>query len=69
MHPDRRQDVVDKQSASLVGMVEGGQQQTPESGNRNVVDAYSGLIAQIANSGRVSLVSDRVQRRTRQINQ
>src|SRR4029077_6339622 len=32
-----------------------------------VVDARAGLIAQIANSWRVGLVSDRIQRRTRQI--
>ena len=67
MHPDRQQDVVDKQRVSLVGMAEGGQQQAPEAGNRDVVDARAGLIAQIANSRRVGLVSDRVQRRTRQI--
>jgi hypothetical protein len=67
MHPDRQQDVVDKQRVSLVGMAEGGQQQAPEGGNRDVVDAHAGLIAQIANSRRVGLVSDRVQRRTRQI--
>ena len=67
MHPDRPQDVVDKQPASLVGMAEGGQQQAPEAGNRDIVDARAGLLAQIANSRRVGLVRDRVQRRTRQI--
>ncbi|MEH2474530.1 hypothetical protein V1281_004287 [Nitrobacteraceae bacterium AZCC 2161] len=50
-------------------MAEGGQQQAqaPEAGNRDVVDAHAGLIAQIANSRRVGLVSDHFQRRTRQI--
>ena len=67
MHPDRQQDVVDKQRVSLVGMAEGGQQQAPQAGNRDVVDARAGLIVQIANSRRVGVVSDRVQRRTRQI--
>jgi hypothetical protein len=64
---DRQQDVVDKQRVSLVGMAEGGQQQVPQAGNREVVDARAGLIAQIANSRRVGVVRDRVQRRTRQI--
>ena len=67
MHPDRQQDVVDKQRVGLVGMAEGGQQQAPQAGNRDVVDTRPGLIAQIANSRRVGVVSDRVQRRTRQI--
>src|SRR6266850_8612382 len=67
MHPDRQQDVVDKQPVSLVGMAEGGQQQTPEAGNCGVVDGCAGLKAQIANSRRVGLVSDRVQRHARQI--
>src|ERR1700758_4167096 len=67
MHPDRPQDVVDKQRVSLVGMTEGRHQQAPESGNREVVDASSGLITQIADSRRVGLVSDRLQRHTRQI--
>src|SRR6478672_8034924 len=67
MHPQRQQDVVDKQPVSLVGMPEGGQQQAPEVGNRDVVDARAGLIAQIANSRRVDLASDRVQCHTRQI--
>src|SRR3984893_1331315 len=67
MHPDRHQDVVEKQPVSLVGMPEGGQQQAPEAGNRDVVDAHAGLIAQIANWRRVGVVCDRVQRRTRQI--
>jgi hypothetical protein len=58
MRPDRQQDVVDKQRVSLVGMAEGGQQQAPQAGNRNVVDARAGLIAQIANSRRVGVVSD-----------
>src|SRR6478672_10344174 len=67
MHPERQQDVVEKQRVSLVGMAEGGQQQAPEAGSRDVVDAHAGLIVQIANARRVGLVSDRVQRRTRQI--
>src|ERR1700732_1606725 len=67
MHPDRPQDVVDKHPVSLVGIAEGGQQQAPKTGNRDVVDARSRLIAQITNSGRVGLVSDRVERRARQI--
>ena len=54
-------------TGSLVGMAEGGQHQTPEAGNRNVVNARSGLIAQIANSRRVVAVSDCVQRCTRQV--
>jgi hypothetical protein len=48
-------------------MAEGGQQQAPEARNRDIVDAHAGLIAQIANSRRVGLVSDRVQPHTRQI--
>jgi len=48
-------------------MAEGGPQQAAEVGNRDVVDARAGLIAQIANSWRVGLVSDHIQRRTRQI--
>src|SRR5258708_174897 len=67
MHPDRQQDVVDKQRVSLVGMAEGGQQQAPQAGNPGVLDARAGLIAQMANARRGSAVSDRVQRRTRQI--
>ncbi|UPK40756.1 hypothetical protein IVB18_12240 [Bradyrhizobium sp. 186] len=67
MRPDRPQDVVDKQLDSLVGMAKGRQQQAPESGHRDVVDARSRLVAQIANSARVGLVSDRIQRGTRQI--
>jgi hypothetical protein len=67
MHPDRQQDVVDKQPVSLIRVAERGQRQAPQAGNRDVVDARAGLIAQIANSRRVGLVSDRVQRRTRQI--
>jgi hypothetical protein len=60
MHPDRQQDVVDKQPVSLIGMAEGGQQQAPEAGNRAVVDTRAGLIAQIANSRRIGVGSDRV---------
>src|SRR6267142_7227964 len=67
MHPDRQQDVVEKQRVSRVGMAEGGQQQASQAGNREVADARAGLIAQIANSRRVNVVSDHVQRRTRQI--
>ena len=67
MHPDRQQDMVEKQQVSLIGMAEGGQQQAPEAGNRDVVDSRAGLIAQIANSRRVGVVRDRVQRRSRQI--
>jgi hypothetical protein len=67
MHPGRQQDVVDKQRVSLVGMAEGGQQQVPQAGNREVVEARAGLLAQVANSRRVGVVRDRVQRRTRQI--
>src|SRR5882757_873743 len=67
MHPDRQQDVVDKQRLRLVEMSEGGQQQVPQAGNREVVDARAGLIAQIANSRRVGVVRDRVQGRARQI--
>ena len=67
MHPGGQQDVIDKQPVSLGGMAEGGQQQTPEAGNCGVVDGCAGLKAQIASSRRVGLVSDRVQRRTRQI--
>src|ERR1700731_2399041 len=67
MHPYRQQDVFDKQRMSLVGMAERRQQQAPQAGNREVVDAGAGLIAQIANSRRVGVVSDRVQRRTWQI--
>src|SRR5258707_7127550 len=67
MHPEPQQDMVEKQRVSLVGMAEGGQQQAPQAENRDVVDACAGLIAQIANSQRCSVVSDLVQRRTRQI--
>jgi hypothetical protein len=67
MYPDRQQDVVDKQPVSLVGIPEGGQQQAPQAGNCGVVNGRAGLIAQIANSRHVGLVSDRVQRHTRQI--
>ena len=48
-------------------MAEGGKQQAPQAGNRDVVDARAGLIAQIANWRRLGVVRDRVQRRTRQI--
>src|SRR5258708_17910454 len=58
MHPDRQQDVVDKQPVSLVGRAEGMQQHAPQAANRDVVDARAGLIAQIANSRRVAVVSD-----------
>jgi hypothetical protein len=64
MRPDRQQDVVDKQWVSLVGMPEGGQQQPPEAANHEVVNAHAGLLAQIANSRRVGVVRDRVQRHT-----
>src|SRR5258708_40198836 len=67
MHPDPQQDMVEKQRVSLVGMAEGGSQQAPQAGNRDVVDACAALIAQIANSRRVGVISDRVQRRTWQI--
>jgi hypothetical protein len=67
MPPDRHQDVLDKQQVSLVGMPERGQQQAPQARNRDIVDARSGLIHQVANSRRGCVVSDRVQRRTRQI--
>ncbi len=67
MHPVRLQDVVDKQRVSSVGIAEGGPHQVPEAGNRGVVDARAALIAQIANSRRIGLVGDRVQRHTRQI--
>jgi hypothetical protein len=60
MHPDPQQDVVDKQRVGLVGMAEGRQQQVPQAGNRAVVDTRAGLIAQIANSRRIGVVSDRV---------
>ena len=45
-------------------MAEGRQHQAPEAGNRDGVNARSGLTAQVANARRVG---DRVQRRTRQI--
>src|ERR1700722_8303471 len=67
MDPERQQDVVDKQRVSLIGKAEGRQHQAPEAGNRDIVDAPAGLIAQIANWRCVGVVSDLVQRRTRQI--
>jgi hypothetical protein len=67
MHPDRQEDVVDKQPVNLIKVAERGQQQASQAGNRDVVDARAGLIVQIANWRRVGVVSDRVQRRTRQI--
>ena len=44
MRPARQQDMVDKQRVSLVGMTEGGQQQAPEAGNRDVTEARARLI-------------------------
>src|SRR5713226_7551965 len=67
MHPKRHEDVVDKERIGLIGMVEGGEQQVPQSRNHDVVDARSGPIAQVANSRRVGIVGNRVQRRTGEI--
>jgi hypothetical protein len=64
MHPYRQQGVFDKQRMSLVRMAERRQQQAPQTRNRDVIDARTGLIAQIANSPRVGVVRDRVQRLT-----
>src|SRR5689334_5899922 len=66
MDPERQEDVVDKQQVHLVGMAERRQYCPSETGNCGVVDGL-GLMVQIANSRRVGVVSDRVQRATRQI--
>jgi hypothetical protein len=65
--PDRQHDVVDKHLAGLVGTPQRGQHRAPQLANRGVVDASAGLVVQIANSRRVGIVSDRIQRRARQI--
>src|SRR5260370_28996409 len=67
MDPEREEDVVDKQLVHLVGMAECRQYRRSETGNCGVLDSH-GLMVQIANSRRVGIVSDRVQRATRQIN-
>src|SRR5258708_25348586 len=66
MDPEREEDVVDKQLVHLVGMAECRQYRRSETGNCGVLDSH-GLMVQIANSRRVGIVSDRVQRATRQI--
>src|SRR5260370_30697189 len=66
MDPERQEDVVDKQQVHLVGMAERRQYCPSETGNCGVIDSH-GLMVQIANSRRVGVVSDRVQRATRQI--
>src|SRR6266436_7808158 len=66
MDPERQEDVVDKQLVHLVGMAECRQYRRSETGNCGVLDSH-GLMVQIANSRRVGIVSDRVQRATRQI--
>src|SRR5260370_28974656 len=66
MDPEREEDVVDKQLVHLVGMAECRQYRRSETGNCGVLDSH-GLMVQIANSRRVGVVSDRVQRATRQI--
>ena len=64
MYPERQEDVVDEQLVRSVGMAERRQQHPSETGNRVVVDTY-GLMVQIANLRRVSIVSDRIQRAAR----
>jgi hypothetical protein len=66
MYPDRQKDMVDKQLARLVGMAERRQHRPPETANRGVVETH-GVVAQIANSRRVGVVSDRVERATREV--
>jgi hypothetical protein len=66
MYPDRQKDVVDKQLARLVGMAQRRQHRPPETANRGVVETH-GVVAQIANSRRVGVVSDRVERATREV--
>src|SRR5258707_2458429 len=66
MDPEREEYVVDNQLVHLVGMAECRQYRRSETGNCGVIDRH-GLMVQIANSRRVGIVSDRVQRATRQI--
>src|SRR5260370_38423579 len=67
MDPEREEEVVDKQLVHVVGMAECRQYGRSETGNCGGLDSH-GLMVQIANSRRVGIVSDRVQRATRQIN-
>src|SRR5258705_840947 len=66
MYPERQENVVDEQLVRLVGTAERRQHRAPETGNRGVI-ANHGLMVKISNSRRVRVVSDRVQRATRQI--
>ncbi|SRR6266702_3650167 len=69
MHPDRLQDVVDKQRVSLVGWLREGSTKLPslEMVASAAPAPRSGLLTKVTNARRVGVVSDRVQRCTRQI--
>src|SRR5260370_8418372 len=67
MDPEREEDVVDKQLVHLMWSAGCRQYRRSETGKCGVLDSH-GLMVQIANSRRVGIVSDRVQRATRQIN-
>ncbi len=66
MDPDRQEDVVDEQLGRLVGMAERRQHRASETANRGIVETQ-GIVAQIANSRHVGVVSDRVERATREV--
>jgi hypothetical protein len=66
MYPEPQEDVLDEQLVRSVGMAERRKHCPPETGNRGIIDSH-GLVVQIANSPRVRVVSDRVQRAARQI--
>ena len=55
MCSDRQHHVLDKQPVSFVGTAQRRHHRVPEAGNRDVVDAHSGLIVQVANSRRVGV--------------
>jgi hypothetical protein len=63
MCSDRDEDVVEKQLARLVGVSEGRQHGLGKTGKGRIIDTH-GLIDQIANSRRVRVVCDRIQRGT-----
>src|ERR1700733_13654992 len=66
MYPERQKNVVDEQLVRLVGKAERRQHRPPETGNRGVIAGHR-LMVKISNARRVGVVSDRVQRATRQI--
>src|SRR5258708_17683175 len=66
MYPEPQEDVVDEHLVRSVGMAERRQHCRAETGNRGIIDRHW-LVVQIANSSRVRILSDRVQRAARQI--